>query len=133
MLARKSKEYKLIEKYVSSTHGETHHIKVEIKEVRGADALLALMIVSFGLLQVFVMSRHGEEERFAKDIPNHQLLWHGSRLTNYVGILSQGLRIAPPEVRARRLPKKARGQERRILIEYTRTRLTSSFYRCIES
>ena len=25
------------------------------------------------------------------------LLWHGSRLTNYVGILQQGLRIAPPE------------------------------------
>jgi poly [ADP-ribose] polymerase len=25
------------------------------------------------------------------------LLWHGSRLANYVGILSQGLRIAPPE------------------------------------
>ena len=24
-------------------------------------------------------------------------LWHGSRLTNYVGIISQGLRIAPPE------------------------------------
>jgi len=24
-------------------------------------------------------------------------LWHGSRLTNYVGILSQGLRVAPPE------------------------------------
>jgi len=24
-------------------------------------------------------------------------LWHGSRLTNFVGILSQGLRIAPPE------------------------------------
>ena len=28
---------------------------------------------------------------------NRQLLWHGSRLTNWVGILSQGLRIAPPE------------------------------------
>ena len=28
---------------------------------------------------------------------NRQLLWHGSRLTNYAGILSQGLRIAPPE------------------------------------
>ena len=26
-----------------------------------------------------------------------QLLWHGSRLSNWVGILSQGLRIAPPE------------------------------------
>ncbi|PKI51658.1 hypothetical protein CRG98_027960 [Punica granatum] len=25
------------------------------------------------------------------------LLWHGSRLTNWTGILSQGLRIAPPE------------------------------------
>lgn len=24
-------------------------------------------------------------------------LWHGSRLSNFVGILSQGLRIAPPE------------------------------------
>lgn len=28
---------------------------------------------------------------------NHQLLWHGSRVTNFMGILSQGLRIAPPE------------------------------------
>jgi hypothetical protein len=25
------------------------------------------------------------------------LLWHGSRIANFVGILSQGLRIAPPE------------------------------------
>jgi poly [ADP-ribose] polymerase len=25
------------------------------------------------------------------------LLWHGSRISNFVGILSQGLRIAPPE------------------------------------
>ena len=25
------------------------------------------------------------------------LLWHGSRFSNYGGILSQGLRIAPPE------------------------------------
>lgn len=28
---------------------------------------------------------------------NRKLLWHGSRLTNFVGIISQGLRIAPPE------------------------------------
>ncbi|CAK7348322.1 unnamed protein product [Dovyalis caffra] len=28
---------------------------------------------------------------------NRMLLWHGSRLTNWIGILSQGLRIAPPE------------------------------------
>jgi hypothetical protein len=25
------------------------------------------------------------------------ILWHGSRITNFVGIISQGLRIAPPE------------------------------------
>ena len=25
------------------------------------------------------------------------LLWHGSRFSNFVGIISQGLRIAPPE------------------------------------
>lgn len=25
------------------------------------------------------------------------MLWHGSRTTNYVGILSEGLRIAPPD------------------------------------
>jgi len=32
-----------------------------------------------------------------KDHGNKKLLWHGSRITNFVGILSQGLRIAPPE------------------------------------
>ena len=30
-------------------------------------------------------------------LSRRHLLWHGSRLTNWVGILSQGLRIAPPE------------------------------------
>jgi len=30
-------------------------------------------------------------------LDNHQLLWHDSRTTNFAGILSQGLRIAPPE------------------------------------
>lgn len=28
---------------------------------------------------------------------NHQLLWHDSRTTNFARILSQGLRIPPPE------------------------------------
>lgn len=43
------------------------------------------------------MDREDDNKRFLKDIGNVWLLWHGSRLTNYVGILSQGLRIAPPE------------------------------------
>ena len=36
--------------------------------------------------------------RFAeRTVSNRTLLWHGSRLTNWVSILKQGLRIAPPE------------------------------------
>ena len=48
------------------------------------------------LEDVFEICKAGEEERF-KDVGNRMLLWHGSRLTNWAGILSQGLRIAPPE------------------------------------
>lgn len=43
------------------------------------------------------MCRKGEPEKFKEHIGNKKLLWHGSRITNFVGILSQGLRIAPPE------------------------------------
>ncbi len=48
------------------------------------------------LTQLF---REGETERFApfENLKHHRLLFHGSRISNYVGILSQGLRIAPPE------------------------------------
>jgi len=35
-------------------------------------------------------------ENESSDIDNHRLLWHGSRITNWFGILSQGLQIAPP-------------------------------------
>nr|GEV08668.1 poly [ADP-ribose] polymerase 2 [Tanacetum cinerariifolium] len=36
-------------------------------------------------------------EQFSKT-KKSMLLWHGSPLSNWTGILSQGLRIAPPEV-----------------------------------
>ena len=49
------------------------------------------------LVKAFELKRHGEEEKFKKKLGNKKLLWHGSRITNFVGILSQGLRIAPPE------------------------------------
>ncbi|EGC33358.1 hypothetical protein DICPUDRAFT_36817 [Dictyostelium purpureum] len=48
---------------------------------------------------ILSVDRNNESNRFtpyAKD-PKRLLLWHGSRLTNFVGIISQGLRIAPPE------------------------------------
>lgn len=51
------------------------------------------------MLQIFKIRRKGESSRFEpfKKLDNRKLLWHGSRTTNYAGILSQGLRIAPPE------------------------------------
>eukprot|EP01128_Nolandella_sp_AFSM9_P005618 TRINITY_DN2749_c0_g1_i1.p1 TRINITY_DN2749_c0_g1~~TRINITY_DN2749_c0_g1_i1.p1 ORF type:complete len:494 (+),score=79.30 TRINITY_DN2749_c0_g1_i1:2-1483(+) len=51
------------------------------------------------LIDVFEVAREGEAERFApfKKLPHHRLLFHGSRTSNYIGILSEGIRIAPPE------------------------------------
>lgn len=49
------------------------------------------------LLDCYEIDRATEADKYKDEIDNKMLLWHGSRLTNYVGILSQGLRIAPPE------------------------------------
>ena len=67
---------------VKNTHASTHtQYSLEIQEV-------------------FKVARKGEAKRFKpfRALPNRMLLWHGSRVTNYAWILSQGLRIAPPEV-----------------------------------
>jgi len=71
-----SSEYNLIERYMKNTGGAQYRIK-----------------------NLFRLQRKGEPERIAvhKDLPNHFLLWHGSKAANFIGILSQGLRIAPPE------------------------------------
>ncbi|KAL8054768.1 hypothetical protein ABFX02_04G014100 [Erythranthe guttata] len=76
-----SEEFSIIEKYTKNTHAKTHS---------GYDV---------DIVQIFNVSREGEAQRFEKfsGTKNRMLLWHGSRLTNWTGILSQGLRIAPPE------------------------------------
>lgn len=76
-----SQEFLMIERYMKSTHAKTHSG------------------YAVDIVQIFRASRDGETERFQKfaDTSNRMLLWHGSRLTNWAGILSQGLRIAPPE------------------------------------
>lgn len=79
-----SKEFSMIATYMKNTHAKTHsNYAVDI-------------------VQIFRVSREGEAERFGKftNTKNRMLLWHGSRLTNWTGILSQGLRIAPPEAPA---------------------------------
>ncbi|KAL9685807.1 hypothetical protein QQ045_023261 [Rhodiola kirilowii] len=76
-----SDEFSMIAQYMQNTHAKTHsNYTVDI-------------------VHLFRVSREGEAERFAKfcNVKNRMLLWHGSRLTNWTGILSQGLRIAPPE------------------------------------
>ncbi|CAH2107562.1 unnamed protein product [Euphydryas editha] len=80
-LDKKSDEFEMILEYVKNTHAATHSsYTLEVQEV-------------------FKVVREGEEKRFKpfKKLHNRRLLWHGSRTTNFAGILSQGLRIAPPE------------------------------------
>uniref|UniRef100_UPI003134487B Poly-(ADP-ribose) polymerase n=1 Tax=Tribolium castaneum TaxID=7070 RepID=UPI003134487B len=81
VLKTDSEEYKIIQEYVTNTHAATH----------GG--------YSLNIKNVFTIKRQGEDKRFRpfKKLHNHKLLWHGSRTTNFAGILSQGLRIAPPE------------------------------------
>jgi hypothetical protein len=81
VLEKKSEEFKRLVEYVNNTHGSTHsHFSISVKDI-------------------LKIKRGNEEETFDKfkSLHNRKLLWHGSRLTNFVGILSQGLRIAPPE------------------------------------
>ncbi|XP_022090532.1 poly [ADP-ribose] polymerase 1-like isoform X2 [Acanthaster planci] len=79
-----SDEFKMIETYTKNTHGATHSAyKLKVEEV-------------------FRLDRDGEKSRYKpfQKLHNRMLLWHGSRLSNFCGILSQGLRIAPPEAPA---------------------------------
>ncbi|KAG7399042.1 hypothetical protein PHYBOEH_009820 [Phytophthora boehmeriae] len=59
----------------------------------------------YRISNVFEVERRGESQRFnnlmaaRSDLAHVQkhLLWHGTKRTNLMGILSQGLRVAPPE------------------------------------
>jgi poly [ADP-ribose] polymerase len=81
----KSAEFTELAEYLTKTKGATHNLKYAVQDI-------------------FRIQRKGEFERFdsspfVKDASssNRRLLWHGSRVTNFAGILGQGLRIAPPE------------------------------------
>ena len=73
VLERDTEEWRVIEEYVKNTHASTHtQYTLEIQEV-------------------FKVARKGEAKRFRPflALPNRMLLWHGSRVTNFAGILSQ--------------------------------------------
>ncbi|PLB54116.1 poly polymerase [Aspergillus steynii IBT 23096] len=83
-LDHKSTEFSELSSYLLQSRGSTHHYR-------------------YNIVNIFRIERNGEEDRFqnspysTRNPSNRRLLWHGSRSTNYGGILSQGLRIAPPE------------------------------------
>ena len=61
--------FQILEKYVQNTHATTHNL------------------YTLDIVDIFKIDRKGEEKRFKpfKKLPNHKLLWHGSRTTNYAG------------------------------------------------
>lgn len=69
-LNKTDKMYKLILDYVSKTHGSTHSS------------------YTLDVLNILELDKQVDRERFDSSLHNRMLLWHGSRLTNYVGILS---------------------------------------------
>lgn len=68
-----SPEYQALAQYVESTHGETHRYHLEIQDIIKVD--------------------RPEEAAQFRDFGNNVLLFHGSRLANFMGIFSTGLRI----------------------------------------
>uniref|UniRef100_A0A670J5X1 Poly [ADP-ribose] polymerase n=1 Tax=Podarcis muralis TaxID=64176 RepID=A0A670J5X1_PODMU len=80
-LERESPDFPVLERYLLSTHAPTHQD------------------YTMTLLEAFVLNKEGSDpdSTFRSDLPNRTLLWHGSRLGNWAGILSRGLRVAPPE------------------------------------
>ncbi|KIW70897.1 hypothetical protein, variant 2 [Phialophora macrospora] len=84
-LTTASSEYNEISKYLTKSVGGTHNIRYTVQDV-------------------FRIERNGEFDRLDRSSyanlgakSDRRLLWHGSRASNFGGILSQGLRIAPPE------------------------------------
>jgi len=75
-LAADSEDFSLVEQYIMSTHAKTHNQ------------------YTMDVVDVFMCTKNTP---FNEKLSNRKLLFHGSRMSNWCGILSQGLRIAPPE------------------------------------
>ncbi|KAI5293085.1 hypothetical protein KEM52_005845 [Ascosphaera acerosa] len=84
-----SQEFIQLRDYLEGTRGNTHRLQYDVSALSDS--------------HIFRIEREGETQRFLQSPyasltnSNRRLLWHGSRTSNYGGILSQGLRIAPPE------------------------------------
>jgi poly [ADP-ribose] polymerase len=83
-LSSYTREFKLVQKFLSSGYNPKTLGK------------------TLSVVDIFKVDREGEKDRFEpfRTQRPRKLLWHGSRVCNFVGILSSGLRIAPPEAPA---------------------------------
>ena len=79
-LDKTSEEYNILKDYCVNTWPENKNANRKIRNI-------------------FKIQRKGEGEIFDQfaDIGNKFLLFHGSKISNFMGIMSQGLRVAPPE------------------------------------
>jgi len=84
-LLKESEEYEILKKYISKSarQNNCYYYSSGIK-----------------IRRIFRVERRGEEERFKpfETKSNRWLLFHGSKTSNFIGILSQGLKVAPPDV-----------------------------------
>ena len=72
---KESPEFETIEKYINNTSNNDK------------------------IINIFLVTRKGETDTISafKKLPNHYLLFHGTKIFNLIGIFSNGLKIAPPE------------------------------------
>ena len=96
---RLGREWKLLNKYVETGVPENADFGVQVLDAFQVNRAVEnekfkYVITSLLTLVDWLLTRI---YRPFKDTRPRKLLWHGSRLCNYVSILNQGLRIAPPE------------------------------------
>ena len=78
-VSKTENEYQIVQQYVQNTHASTHsNYKLEIETL-------------------FQIKKPQLANQFREDLGTRMLLWHGSRMMNWCGILKEGLKIAPPE------------------------------------
>lgn len=95
MLNKSSGMYKQICEYVQNTQ-----LRSDRSAVGRANAVVQLN--PFEVNEVYEVIRHEELLRYApyEENFNRQLLFHGTSINNFCSILTNGLKIAPPEARS---------------------------------
>ncbi|KAF0700715.1 Aste57867_8769 [Aphanomyces stellatus] len=80
VVANESAEFGLVQRYLENSKAHVQH--------------------ALRIRHVFRVTKHGEDDTFKPfaGFANRKLLWHGSTLANWSGILKEGLQIAPPNV-----------------------------------